>query len=238
MKLPAYSAYHWLWQAVDWIYPPSCCGCNQPGTLFCSSCLESITFLDKGLCSLCGYPRDGARRCAGCFHLQPQFTKIRCLAHYDGSIKDAVHQLKYQNNLGLGIELARLLHELCIQQNWPIDLITPVPLSKQRQKERGYNQAAMIAYPLALQLGIPFDDKNLKRIRETSSQVELDVHQRQQNLLNAFDIPTNRFSGKNVLLVDDVITTGATINDCARALKKSGAKEVYAVSVGRVVLKK
>lgn len=236
MKLPAYLVYRWLWQLLDWIYPPSCVGCKQSGTLFCSECLDSIQYLNNGLCPTCGYPRFNARVCLGCSHHSPNYNQIRSVAAYTGSIREGLHQLKYQNHLGLGIEFASMLNQLVVKQNWQIDLIVPVPLSKNRRKERGYNQSALIALPLSLQLECKMDDKLITRTKETQTQVELDKHQRQKNLENAFHVPTNRCIDKNILVVDDVITTGATINDCARALKSAGAKEVYAVSIGRVVL--
>jgi competence protein ComFC len=236
MKLPAYSVYRWLWQMVDWIYPPSCYGCNQAGDLLCSDCSQSIQYLQNGLCSRCGYPRMNRRICAGCSNHSPYYTQIRSVAAYTGCIKEGVHQLKYQNNLGLGIHFANYIYQLIKQQNWQIDLVIPVPLSPNRRKERGYNQTTMIAFPLSLQLGCKMDDKLIKRVKETQTQIELDAHQRQINLQNAFQARSTRGTGKNILVVDDVITTGATINDCARALKSAGAKEVYAVSIGRVVL--
>jgi competence protein ComFC len=236
MDRPALLVYRAFWNMVDWVYPPVCAGCGNPGDIWCQECQKSTHYLNEKLCPVCGYPKNGAVRCLGCCHYTPNFNGVRSLAAYTGGIKTAIHRLKYQNDLGVGSIFTDQLTELIKRNGWKIDVVVPVPLSKQRKKERGYNQARVLAFPIALKLGIPLDDKSIIRTRETSSQVTLDAIERQKNITNAFSAKGNKLRDKNILIVDDVITTGSTINDCARAGKNAGAKEVYGISLGRVVL--
>jgi ComF family protein len=119
--------------------------------------------------------------------------------------------------------------------NWTLNLVTPVPLGLARFKERGYNQATLLARPIALYFGIPFSSKALKRMRETRSQVGLTVGERQQNMADAFVAKSKLVQGKTVLLVDDVATSGATLNACAKALLDAGASSVYGFTLARAV---
>lgn len=236
MKQPALMAYQIFWNMVDWIYPPVCMGCGVLGESICDVCKNNIRYLTSGLCPICGYPRNNESDCKGCGNHQPNYTQLRSLAVYEGCIKESIHQLKYQNNIGVGHLFIDELVSLILANQWQIDFVIPVPLSARRQKERGYNQSGMLAYPVALKLNLQYDDKVLIRQRETSTQVELDARQRQTNLQNAFITLNNKFKDKNILIMDDVITTGATINDCARAVRISGAKEVFGISLGRAVI--
>jgi ComF family protein len=121
--------------------------------------------------------------------------------------------------------------------NWEIDVVFPVPLSRRRLRERGYNQAALFALPLALGLNVPYRPKALRRVRHTRSQVDLSWGERRENVSGAFAASSDDVSGKTILLVDDVITTGATLNACASALLSAGARAVYAFSVARTPLR-
>jgi ComF family protein len=120
--------------------------------------------------------------------------------------------------------------------NWSVDIITPVPLGLARLKERGYNQAALLARPIALSLKLPYLPKLLKRTRETPSQVDLSYNERQENMADAFKAQNESARGKTILVVDDVATSGATINACAKALLDIGVSKVYGFSLTRAVL--
>lgn len=119
--------------------------------------------------------------------------------------------------------------------NWPLDIITSVPLGLVRFKERGYNQATLLARPIALCLEVTFSSRAVRRTRETRSQVGLTVTERYDNLVDAFQADRNLVSGKNVLVVDDVATSGATLNACAKALLVGGADNVFCFSLARAV---
>jgi ComF family protein len=124
-----------------------------------------------------------------------------------------------------------LLGDMC----WPVDLVTAVPIGTARKKERGYNQAALLALPLALGSGIPYSSKGLIKIRETRSQVGLNVQQRNENVFGVFRANSRLVNGKYVLVVDDVTTSGATMQACARALLEAGACGVYGLTLARAV---
>ena len=152
-------------------------------------------------------------------------------------LRNAIHRLKYDNDLGVGEILGKKCADHLSRLQWKIDKIIPVPLGKKRRKERGYNQAAMIAYPMSLMLGIQYGQNQLIRSKETVTQVEYNAEQRKQNVHEAFSAPASNLTGKNILVIDDVITTGSTLDDCARALKKAGVKNVYGLSVARTMIK-
>jgi competence protein ComFC len=151
-------------------------------------------------------------------------------------MREAIHRYKYQHDIGLGERLARMMASGIKKLNWSLDLITCVPLGLVRFKERGYNQATLLAFPTALSLKIPFSARALARIRETRSQVELSVIERQQNMEGAFKAESKLVNGKTVLVIDDVATSGATLNACAKALLDVGATGVYAYTLARAVL--
>ncbi len=159
-----------------------------------------------------------------------------------GSVRKAVHHLKYRRDLALADVLAAQLLTLVLDAGWGLDGVLPVPLGKQRRKQRGYNQAALLAFPLAfplaLGLGKPYLGKALVRVRETRSQVGLSAAERRQNVAGAFLAPHSHLvEGRTLLLVDDVMTTGATLDAAASALVVAGAREVYAVTVARALMR-
>jgi len=150
-------------------------------------------------------------------------------------VQQALHQLKYRRNIGLGEALAAQVSTFVAGLGWPVNMIVPIPLGKKRLKERGYNQVAMVAKPLSLQLGIDYRPAALVRARETRSQVGLSALERKQNVSNAFHADKVKVEGHTALLMDDVSTTGATLSSAAEALYASGARDVYAVTLARAL---
>jgi ComF family protein len=141
--------------------------------------------------------------------------------------------LKYSRDIALGEMLARPLLEMLHQLKWPIDLVTSVPMGVARRAERGYNQATLLAFPLSLASGIPFRPQALMKVRDTRSQVGLNLAQRRENVFEAFKARSELVSTKCVLVVDDVTTSGATIEACAGALIKAGARQVFGLTLAR-----
>lgn len=239
-SLPVEKLYQFFWVALDWLYPPFCAGCNQPGSLWCTNCqTASHPFSQKLVCAHCGQLlRSSQRICTSCRNHPPPYVAMRSWAAFSGPLREAIHSLKYRQNMGLGAPLALHLIDLLQQLNWQFDLIVPVPLSSQRLAERGYNQASLLARPIAFALHKPFLPQALLRIRNTASQVGLSSAERKINVHGAFTAKPSRVSHRSILLVDDVTTTGATLAACTQALLDAGAHRVYALTLARANFKK
>jgi len=160
---------------------------------------------------------------------------MRSWAVFDSPVQNALHTIKYRRNLGLGDSLAVHLLEFVRSLNWTLDVLIPVPLGKKRFRERGYNQVALVARPLAYELGLEYLPQALWKARETRSQVGLTASERHENVRNAYQAGRDLVSGKSVLLMDDVATTGSTINACADALLSAGARDVFALTIARAL---
>jgi len=154
---------------------------------------------------------------------------------FEGPIRHALHKLKYRRNVALGDALAQHLAEYVGTLGWPADLVVPVPLGKKRAKERGYNQVGLVAMPLAAVNRWRYAPRALARSRETRSQVGLTAAERRENVSGAFRADAALVSGRTVLLMDDVATTGATLSACAAALLDAGARSVYALTLARAL---
>jgi ComF family protein len=161
---------------------------------------------------------------------------MRSWSAYNGSLIKIIYSLKFHQNIALGHILSRPLIEIIRKSNWNIDLIVPIPLSRSHLRQRGYNQTAFISRNIARQLNIPHSSIALKRIRDTQDQISLDVNKRFTNLMDAFYAIPAKLNKRNILVIDDVITTGATMQNCAIALKQAGAEKVYCLSVARTLL--
>jgi ComF family protein len=160
---------------------------------------------------------------------------MRSWAVFDSPIQNGLHTLKYRRNKGLGDPLAVQIAEYLRALQWDIDLIIPVPLGKKRLQERGYNQVALVAEPLAYELNLGYAPRALWKARETRSQVGLNISQRQQNVQDAYQANPEMVRRKSVLLMDDVATTGSTVTSCTNALLGAGARDVYVVTIARAL---
>lgn len=232
--MPAiYLTYKSLWQGLDWVFPPYCAGCETKGVRWCAQCRAACRRVGAVVCGLCGRPMARAGLCAGCQARRPAYGAARSWGLHEGALRQAVHRLKYRRDLGLGEALAVELKALLQEQAWEVDLVLPLPLAAKRQKERGYNQSVLLALPLALSVGVPYSRRTLLRTRETLSQVGLSQRERWENVAGAFEARPEKVRGRTVLLVDDVMTTGATLNAAAEALCRAGAAQVYAITLSR-----
>jgi competence protein ComFC len=229
-----FRAHHLLWQTIDWIYPPRCATCGKWGERWCDSCQQTVKLLAvTEICPLCGIPQPEAELCAECTTYHPVYTALRSWGSYEGTLRTAIHRLKYHSDIGLSETLARPLTGLLRDLDWQVDLVTAVPLSSKRRRQRGYNQAALLARWVGLSAGVPFQPKALIRLRDTASQVGLHAHQRRENVAGAFQARSETAQGKKVLIIDDVTTTGATMQACAQALISAGANQIYGLTLAR-----
>lgn len=251
-----------LWQGfVTTLFPPKCVVCSsyyawQPSArkplsdpipdliaqYFCESCQKELTLIASPFCSKCGIPfvsRQGDNHtCSACLLEKKYFRRARAFGVYEGSLLEAIHRLKYKKKTLLSRPLSALARETFFRF-WgvdTIDLIVPVPLHVKRLRERGFNQAHLLVIRWAKREGIPLDGLTLYRGRWTEPQTTLSRTERQKNMKGAFLLRhKERIKGRRILLVDDVYTTGTTVNECARVLIKAGAEFVDVLTLARAV---
>lgn len=229
-----FQIHHLLWQLIDWIYPPRCANCGKWGERWCDACQRNVNLITAAeICPLCGIPQPEAKLCIECTTYQPVYTALRSWGSYEGTLRTAIHRLKYHSDIGLSEILARPLTGLLRDLSWQVDLVTAVPLSSKRRRQRGYNQAALLARWVGLSAGVIFQPNALVRLRDTTSQVGLHAHQRRENVAGAFQAKSSVVLGKKVLIIDDVTTTGATMQACAQALISAGASQIYGLTLAR-----
>ena len=234
-----------LWQTfLDLVYPRVCEGCGGPiGPELhhiCWDCLAGLTYVADPYCSICGDPVDGrvdhAFVCFNCSQTAPHFDMARSAVRYRGLMKDFLRDFKYNNALWLRRDLVRLLVS-CLSVDFDmdrIDAVTFVPLYPTKQRHRSFNQAELLAERLAKCIRKPLLKGCLRKVSSTSTQTHLTAHERAANVRGAFEARrASRLEGRGLLLVDDVMTTGATVNECARSLKSAGAQSVFVVTVAR-----
>jgi len=214
----------------DFFLPRFCPGCNKKLSAHeisvCSECLNSILIADERRLK-----NEYAKNFSSSKIITGFYSKY--VFETDKTLQHVIHALKYGRQFRLGTFLGEILSQGIKLQNWSIDLILPVPIHHLKKAERGYNQSDYITKGLSTRMKIPFSTKMIKRIKYTESQTGLNLTERAENVAKAFKVRNSKkVNGKKILLVDDVITTGATILECGEVLISSGANSVYACSVG------
>lgn len=222
---------------LDIIFPPRCVGCETTNAWLCASCLAQIAFITQPICEHCGTVLADPLKpsCRQCEHNPLQYIDgIRSAAYFENNpIRPAIHFLKYRNHKAVAATLAQILADTCQRHNLQVDIIVPVPLHLSRLRERGYNQCELLARELGARLNLPVDAHTLQRARATQSQMTLGAAERHQNVTGAFSCRSNILAGQRVLLIDDVCTTGSTLDACAGALKEAGVTSVWGVTLAK-----
>lgn len=229
-----------LSRVLDLVYPPRCVACGAWGAWLCDACVASIPALEPPLCPRCGTPVAAGSGCAACRRGPPHADGLRSAAAHARPLREAVHALKYGGLRALAGPLAQILAQCW--GAWARERrgapaasdVLPVPLHAARVRRRGYNQSALLARALAERAGLAYREGWLTRVRDTPPQVGLSPLERWENVGGAFVCPRPAaVRGAEVLLVDDVMTTGATLEACARALREAGAARVWALTLTR-----
>jgi ComF family protein len=218
--------------ALNLLFPPYCIGCGREGNYICGRCARELAFISPPVCRLCGRPLLPDGCCPGCIGEQSLVDGIRAPFLFDGLVRHAVHELKYRNLRSIATVLAAFLFEYLQENPVPGDTLVPVPIHRKRCRERGYNQSFLLAQELHRLSGLPLIDNCLFRTGYIAPQAKTtSVTQRLSNISGAFACTNNNLKGKNVILVDDVSTSGATMNACAAALKSAGAAAVWGLAL-------
>ena len=248
---------------LDFLFPPKCAACDSFISAervlgFCSQCSRDIHWIKEPICPVCGVSyqaindegnslRKNSRTvvddklnhpCGNCIRKIYKFDTARASVVYRGKLKETIKRFKFANMPGLSGSLVKIMtfNPLVKAVVSHADLVMPVPLHKKRLKKRGYNQALLLARDLSREFNIGLEEHNLRRTKHTLPQVGLGKKERRKNVKGAFSITRpERVKGKDVLLVDDVFTTGNTLSECAGELKKSGARTVLAITIARVL---
>lgn len=218
---------------LDLIFPPRCIVCSHLGTWLCAECASDLPYIVGPVCHRCGIPLQQGCLCTRCQRDPLNLERIHSVFLFQGPLRAAVHRLKYRNGRAVARPLGQLMAEWWQEQRIPVDVIVPVPLHPRRLRERGYNQAALLAQVLGRQIDRPVRDQALERVRHTRSQMQLDAAARRSNVAGAFQCLEDGLGGRRVLLIDDVCTTGATLDACAEALQEAGATWVHALTLAR-----
>lgn len=229
---------------LDVILPPLChiCHCFIPNAStihICPACRDRLIPVVSPLCPKCGIPfssTGGDHSCSECLTNPPHFDAARAPFLYEGAIRDLIHSFKYDQRIHLRSPLALMaqqgMNDFLAEQT--LQRVIPVPLHRSRLRQRGFNQAVLLGNALSQQLSLPMLPDTLIRTRPTRPQIELTATERFFNVKNAFTVARpEAVAGKRILLLDDVMTTGSTMNECARELKKAGAEFVVAMTIAR-----
>jgi ComF family protein len=217
---------------LDLVFPPSCAGCNREGAFLCTDCEADLPRLEAPFCRTCSDP--GPRSlCEWCSSTTQPFDGITAPYRWNGAVQQMVYALKYRGVRASAPRLAEFMAAHLSNTSISADLIVPVPLHRRRERKRGYNQSELLAKGIAERTGIPVATSVLTRTRDTRPQVTMkNPDERRENIAGAFEC-VGDVAGKHVLLIDDVVTTGATIAACSTPLRAAGVTSIWALSMAR-----
>ncbi len=205
----------------------------------CENCYTTLPFVKFHFCNKCGlqFEKDGSGICLNCKASNFSFNLARSALTFDGYVVNAIHKFKYANYKFLAEPFSYLLYDVLLLQNWKIDLICYVPLFSKREKDRGYNQSRELAQHLSNLSNIEVCH-DIERVRDTPTQTQLSRKQRQENVKDCFKLLNSKqFKGLNILLIDDVFTSGSTTNEISKLLKNAGANKIYVLTIAHAGFK-
>ena len=223
---------------LDLVYPPFCVVCGKPDAHYiCSECLENVQYIEAPCCRTCGAPSDTIR-CVECRRREFAFESARSAGIYEGVLREAIHELKYSFHAALAEPLGDVMAERfsATMLAGKVDAVVPVPIHRSRMLVRGFNQSEEIARRMCTRISLPVEARVLFQARKTRHQVDLPQDRREGNVKGAFAVrEPEKLRSKRVLLVDDVFTTGATLNEAASTLLAAGARSVHVYTLARSI---
>jgi len=223
-------------KALNFLFPPRCVSCGKGEAFLCRKCHNKLIYLQPPLCIRCSKPIYTGTICHKCQSQIWDIDGIYSIFKYGGAIRQAIIQFKYENIKVLADPLSHFMVEYLKKHHLSFDIIIPVPIHRRRLRERGYNQSSLLAQRLSRMTRIPVAEGSLIRTKHTSPQAKTDnVEQRRKNIRNAFKCVNHDISGKRILLIDDVCTSGATLNSCAASLKSVGAASVWGLTLAKEI---
>ena len=222
---------------LDMLFPVHCAGCQKIGHVLCSACIAQIQPLPSPICDFCGVPLSTYGVCKNCQYRRPKLSGQRAVSLYQEPLRGCIHGLKYDGNMRLAIPLGLLLAQAYRYYDIQADMLIPVPLHSERQKQRGFNHASLLAEICSANIGVPMNDNILVRHRATVAQVDLHPRERYQNVAGAFACSSSSansvLNGRRIVIIDDVSTTSATLEACATPLFAASAKEIWGLVLAR-----
>ncbi len=223
-------------RALDKLLAQDCllCAANSGAAILCPACANDLPRLPAPHCPQCALPTPLGERCGRCLRQPPHYDATLAVFCYDFPVDKLIQSFKYAHRLALGAYFGRQLATLA--QGCAADLLIPLPLHRQRLRERGFNQALELARPVGQICGWPIAAQLCSRTRPTPAQAGLPWREREKNVRGAFHCQAD-LTGQRIVLVDDVMTTGASLNECARTLKLHGAAQVTLLVVARALPK-
>ena len=221
--------------SLELLFPSRCVGCDREGQLLCQSCRDALPYLPTPHCLRCAQPIDHGNTCQRCLDSPLAIDGIYAPLLMEGAVREAVHRLKYNNLRALAPLLGGILAESLRSERVPAQVLVPVPLHRRRERQRGHNQSYLLAREAGKRLGIPVAPQALARLENTPPQAKsTGAEERRANVRGAFGCPhPDEVAGMAVAVVDDVCTTGATLEACAVALREAGAASVWGVALAR-----
>ncbi len=226
-------------QFLDILFPSRCAGCQRSGYVLCPFCMAKIQPFPSPVCQRCGTPLPPGSKCKNCRYHEPKLNGQRAVSIYQEPLRACIHALKYNGNTRLAEPLGLLLAEAYDRYGIEADMMIPVPLHSERQRKRGYNHASLLAEICSSKSGVPMYENILVRHRATLAQVDLIPGDRYQNVAGAFvcmpAFATGALDGRRIVMIDDVSTTGATLEACAEPLFAAGAGAVWGLVLARPV---
>jgi ComF family protein len=233
---------------ADIVFPPQCLTCEEildsenNTTPLCPACFSAIHFIQPPLCPCCGIPFAGAggdnHLCGECLLSKPLFSVARAVGHYETKLLEAIHSFKYKGKISTGEALGKIMADFAYPAFHMADysLIIPVPLHSKRLRERGFNQALILAREISRKFLIPLDFLTLRRHMYTDAQINLGRKDREANVKGVFSVrDSEKIQGQRIILVDDVYTSGSTARECTRILMRNNAESVAILTLARTV---